>query len=109
MEIGVDIVSVDRIKKAILKDGFKEKIFTKKEIEYCELKKNKYESYAARFAAKEALSKAIGTGFRDLKFIDIEILNDKLGKPTIKYKNFKIKLSLSHEKNYAIAMILLEI
>ena len=78
MKIGVDIVEVTRIKNAIEKNnGFLEKVFTKKEIEYCEKRKNKYQSYAGRFSAKEDFVKAIGTGFNnEISFKDIEILND---------------------------------
>lgn len=110
MEIGVDIVRIKRIEEAILKnENFKYKIFTQKEIDYCEKRKNKYESYAGRFAAKEAFSKAYGKGFREgLSFLDIEILNDEYGKPYIKYLDKKIKLSISHEKEYAIATVLIE-
>lgn len=110
MKIGVDIIEVERIKKAIEKhNGFKERVFTKKEIEYCENKKNKYESYAARFSAKEAFVKALGTGFTDeISFLNIEILNDINGKPNIVYKGKKYELSMSHEKKYSIAMVVIE-
>lgn len=110
MEVGIDIVSVYRIEKAIItNEKFLHKVYTENEIKYCESKKNKYQSYAARFAAKEAFAKAIGKGFKEgLSFKDIEVLNDENGKPYINYKNKKIKLSISHEKDYAIAMILLE-
>ena len=110
MKIGVDIVEVTRIKNAIEKNnGFLEKVFTKKEIEYCEKRKNKYQSYAGRFSAKEAFVKALGTGFNDeVSFKDIEILNDELGKPNIKYKDYNIELSISHEQNYAVAMVIMQ-
>lgn len=109
MQVGIDIVEVERIKKAIEKNSkFIEKIFTKKEIEYCEMRKNKYECYAGRFSAKEALSKALGTGFRDLSFLDIEILNDKLGKPEIIYKDIHASISISHEKHYAISIVIIQ-
>ena len=110
MEIGVDIVRVKRIEQAILKNkNFKYKIFTQNEINYCEKRKNKYQSYAGKFAAKEAFSKAFGTGFRDeFGFLDIEVLNDELGKPFIKYYDKKIKISISHEEEYAIATVLIE-
>lgn len=108
MEIGVDIVDIDRIKSALSKNGFREKVFTEKEINYCESKFNKYESYAVRFAAKEALAKALRKGFRDISFKDIEVLNDEYGAPHISYLNYNIKLSLSHESKVAIAMVLVE-
>jgi holo-[acyl-carrier protein] synthase len=118
---GIDIIEVDRVENQISKgDGFKETIFTKREIEYCELKKNKAQHYAARFAAKEAFFKAIGTGWRDgMAFIEIEILNDELGKPEVvlhgktKEESEKrgisnIHVSLSHLKNLVTAIITLE-
>ncbi|WP_068267459.1 holo-ACP synthase [Caviibacter abscessus] len=110
MRIGTDIVEVDRIKQAIEKNNnFKEKVFTKAEIKYCENKKNKYESYSGRFSAKEAFVKALGTGFTDdISFLDIEILNDENGKPCINYKGKNYDVSISHEKRYAIAMVLIE-
>ena len=117
---GIDIIEVERVKNQISKDGFKENIFTKKEIEYCESKKNKAQHYAARYAAKEAFFKAIGTGWRDgMAFIEIEIINNKLGKPDVvlhgKTKKFSesnlirnIHVSLSHIKNLVTAIITLE-
>lgn len=109
MQIGVDIVEVERIKKAIeTNKGFKEKIFTKLEIEYCDRRKNKFESYAGRFAAKEAFVKAMGTGFRNIYFLDIQVINDDLGKPILQYKNINANLSISHEKHYAVAMVIIE-
>ncbi len=83
--VGIDNIEVSRVKKQI--DGttkFKEKIFTSKEIQYCESKKSYAESFAARFAAKEAFFKAIGTGWRGgMQFKEIEIINNDLGKPDI--------------------------
>ncbi len=118
--IGTDIVEIARIAKSIEKKGFKEKVFSKIEIDYCETKKNKAESFAARFAAKEAFFKALGTGWRDgMAFNEVETRNDALGKPSlhilgktakiISKKNIKtIHLSLSHAKETAIAMVVLE-
>jgi holo-[acyl-carrier protein] synthase len=119
--VGIDNIEVKRIKKQIDDSTkFKEKIFTTKEIEYCESKKNYAESFAARFAAKEAFLKAIGTGWSNgLQFKDIEILNDKKGKPIIhlqgKAKQIildneinNIQVSLSHLKEIATAIIILE-
>ncbi|MDD5569877.1 MAG: holo-ACP synthase [Bacteroidales bacterium] len=118
---GIDIIEVERVENQISKsDGFRESIFTKREIKYCESKKNKAQHYAARFAAKEAFFKAIGTGWRDgLAFIEIEIKNNELGKPEIilhgKTKKFSekqliknIHVSLSHIKNFVTAIITLE-
>ena len=106
-KIGIDLIEVDRIKKAIERnEGFKEKIFSKKEIEYCETKKNKYESYAARFCAKESFVKAMNVS---IDFKEFEVLNETNGKPYMKYKGEKIngEISLSHTNKYAIANILI--
>ncbi|MBN1198199.1 MAG: holo-ACP synthase, partial [Bacteroidales bacterium] len=83
--IGTDIIEVERIHKVMERDiGFRKKIFTGKEIDYCESKKHKYQHYAARFSAKEAFLKAIGTGWRfGIRFADIEVTHDTLGKPGI--------------------------
>lgn len=119
--VGIDNIEVKRIKKQIDESAkFKEKIFTTKEIEYCESKKNYAESFAARFAAKEAFLKAIGTGWSDgLQFTDIEILNDEKGKPIVYLQGeakqiildnevFNIQVSLTHLKEIASAIIILE-
>ncbi len=119
--IGTDIIEIERIEKEISKGNrFKEKIFTLKEIQYCESRKTKVQNYAARFAAKEAFFKAIGTGWRGgLTFKDIEIANNELGKPEIvlygKTKKFieqskvtNIQVSLSHLKDLASAIVVLE-
>ena len=87
--IGTDIVNINRMKKSFKKNSksFKNKIFSKNEIIYCEKKRDPYSFYAKRFAAKEALSKALGTGIRKgINFKDIEILNDSFGKPSIKLR-----------------------
>ena len=82
--IGVDIVNNTRIRNLIKNKGFISRIFSKKEIDQSKKIKNKVNYYSKRFAAKEALSKAIGTGFRKgLNFKDITILKDKLGKPGV--------------------------
>lgn len=115
MGIGIDIVEVERIRKACEKRNFLEKIFTKEEIK--SLTKNKffYQSLAARFAAKEAVVKALGTGIGTVRWKDIEILKDAKGKPIVNLygkakekfyeKGFKcIEISLSHTKDYACAV-----
>lgn len=120
--IGTDIIEVDRILRLLEKDeAFRLKIFTETEIQYCESKKNKAESFAARFAAKEAMFKAMGTGWRgEMKFTDIEVVNDELGKPEVKtygavsefldQKKIKhIHISMSHLKTMGLATIVLEI
>ena len=109
---GTDIIEISRIKKDIetIGEKFLNRVYTQKEIEYCESKKNqKYQSYAVRFAAKEAIYKTL-SGFIDFEYSwkDFEILNDANGKPYVKL-NFKIEqledlqISLSHCKEYALA------
>ena len=122
--IGTDIVNIKRIEKTILKKGdlFKKKFFSKNEIKYCEKKKKPSSFYAKRYAAKEALSKALGTGIRkDVTFQNIEILNDKYGKPSIilkaetksflkkkiKAKQYSIHLSLSDDEPWAQATVII--
>ena len=121
--IGVDIIQNSRIKRLIIKKSFINRSFGKQEIELSKKVKNKVNYFAKRFAAKESFVKSIGTGFRaNLNFKDIEILNDKLGKPyffiskkihNIINKKFKIKrfnlfLSISDEKDYSIAFTILQ-
>ena len=106
--IGTDIVKISRIQKAMQQEKFLEKVFTLRELE---TSRQKVESYAAAFAAKEALVKALGTGFRGIQFHDIEILHEENGKPYLCLygkKEEKCHISLSHEKEYAIAMIVWE-
>ena len=118
---GIDIIEVDRIRAIMERDtGFKNKIFTHAEIQYCESKKNKYQHYAARFSAKEAFMKAIGTGWRfGIRFAEIEIYHNELGKPFIrccgkaeelltKEGISKIHVSLSHLKEMATAIVIIE-
>tara|TARA_B100001167_G_C16621740_1_gene235317 strand:+ start:75 stop:467 length:393 start_codon:yes stop_codon:yes gene_type:complete len=122
--IGTDIVNIKRIEKFLKRRGgkFKNNIFSKNEIHYCEKKKNSSAFFAKRFAAKEALSKALGTGIRkDIKFKNIEICNDFYGKPTIrlkgtaddylkkkiKGKKYNIYLSLSDDKPWAQATVII--
>ncbi|MGL4997510.1 MAG: holo-ACP synthase [Cetobacterium sp.] len=108
--IGNDIIEIERIEKAILKKGFKERVFTQKEIDSIEIKGGKAESYAGKFSAKEAISKALGTGVRGFNLVDIEILNNALGKPEVRFlgglkdKNLKVEISISHCKTYATAV-----
>ena len=120
--IGIDIVEINRIKK-ILKDNrsFVDRIYTKYERTSC-FGNNKVYCYAKRYAAKEAFVKALGTGFRyGINFKNIEIKNDKLGKPFVnlnkilinrikkkyKVKKFNIFLSISDENKYAIANVII--
>jgi holo-[acyl-carrier protein] synthase len=118
---GIDIIEVKRIQAVMERDiGFREKIFTQGEITYCETKKNKYQHYAARFSAKEAFLKAIGTGWRfGIRFGDIDVYHDDFGKPLIRLTGkaeelalrdgiSKIHVSLSHLKEMATAVVILE-
>lgn len=115
---GNDIIEIDRIKQSIEDMGnkFCERVFTKKEIQYCESKRSqKYQHYAARFAAKEAVFKAISDGLNDKYSVcwkDIEIENNEQGRPRVNLlvssiKNIKnIDISISHCKQYATATVL---
>ena len=118
--IGTDIIEIERIKSTLESYGesFKNKMFTQVEIDYCEqYKENKYPHYAARFAAKEAFSKAIGTGFaRGFKFKEVYIQNLKTGAPIIvldgslkeQFGENIIRVSLSHTDKNAIAYLTME-
>ena len=111
--VGTDIIEVERIKNAIeSNEKFVETVFTQKEIEYCESKKiTKYEHYSARFAAKEAIFKAISNYLKDkysISWKNVEIQNDENGRPYVNFIDIDIKIkdvdiSLSHIKDYAIA------
>ena len=118
--IGTDIVSVDRIKNSLKNKYFINRIFNEKEILKCKKTNNSPNCYAKRFAAKEAFSKALGTGISNgINFNEIVILNKKSGKPYIniigqtkkilnkkfKRRKSKISLSLSDEKKYAVAFV----
>ena len=118
--IGTDIVRVDRIKKFLKNKNFLKRVFNEKEILKCKKIINSSNCYAKRFAAKEAFSKALGTGIiNGINFNEIIVLNSKLGKPYInligqtkktiikkfKKKKLKVSLSLSDEKKYAVAFV----
>ena len=115
---GVDIIEIDRIKQSIeeTEGKFCDRVYTKKEIEYCESKKTqKYQHYAVRFAAKEAVFKAISSKLHDkyeVSWKDIEVLNDNTGRPYINLPEEKmqeiedIDLSMSHCKQYAVANVI---
>ena len=120
-EIGVDIVSVRRMQEAIERQGkrFLDRIFTKDEQSYCENKRNKYENYAARFAAKEALIKAKGGGKGRFNFRDIEVKRGVHGKPYLYFsasarRALAIKpkaeflLTMAHEREFAIATVIMK-
>ncbi len=115
--IGTDIIEIDRIKKSIDKfaDRFLDKVFTPKEQHYCLLYKESERQFAGRFAAKEAILKALGTGLSDsIRWTDIEILNDEKGKPIVylhrevkkRCGNPNLQVSISHCKEYATATAL---
>ena len=121
--IGVDLVENKRIKSSIKNINFINRVFGKKEIIMSKKISNRINFFSKRFAAKEAFVKALGTGFRSgINFKDIEILNDKLGKPYYiinqkiiklikikkKIKDFNIFLSISDEKKYSIAFTLIQ-
>lgn len=118
--IGADIVSVARIEKAIENEAFIKRVYTKNEIKYASGRgKGKAASFAARFAAKEAVLKAFGTGLREGQLTEIEVITDDLGAPHIKLygaflnkakeKNIDgVYISLSHEREYATAFCVME-
>lgn len=118
---GTDIIEIERIKGSIRKIGepFINRVFTPNEVEYCESRKNaKYQHYAARFAAKEAVFKAISKVLDNkynIEWKNIEILNDKNGRPNIKFINFDVRqikdidISISHCKQYATAIVVVQI
>jgi len=114
--IGTDIIEISRIETSINRTKtFKEKVYTKNEIEHIEKKKHPYASYAGRFAAKEAVSKAFGTGVYGFSLSDIEILNDEMGKPYVtlyntikeKAKGLTIQISISHSREYAVSTVII--
>lgn len=119
--IGTDMIEVERVaEKMEKKAGFKELVFSAHEITYCEARTFKYEHYAARFAAKEAFLKALGTGWRSgTAFNEIEIHNDEEGKPGFRFSGLtaitvadlqlgNIFVSLTHLKTIASAMVIIE-
>jgi holo-[acyl-carrier protein] synthase len=120
--IGVDIVEVGRIRRAVERYGerFLGRIFTEAETDYCRRAARPAERFATRFAAKEAALKALGVGWRKgLRFLDVEVANDELGAPTIGFSGRALQLSeelevgrvhvsLSHHRNFAIAQVILE-
>ncbi|MBQ6896804.1 MAG: holo-ACP synthase [Oscillospiraceae bacterium] len=114
--IGVDIVSIDRIEKSLARDSFLTKVYGKGEIAvFAAEGKPKTNSLAANFAAKEAFSKALGTGVRGFELTEVEILRDDMGKPYFflsgkareiaESRNLVFSVSLSHEKDRAIAFV----
>ncbi len=120
--LGVDIAEIDRIEAAISRHGqaFLDRVFTPGEIAYCEKHKKKFERYAARFAAKEAAMKALGTGWRNgVRWVDLEVVREPSGKPTMQLHGRAreiadglgvkhISLSQTHSGNTAFAQVIFE-
>jgi len=119
---GIDLVKIERIEKIIKRwgDNLTSRMFTLLEREYCKKRKsNKYQSYAGKFAAKEALLKALGLGLIGVNWTEIEISNNELGQPIIKTSGklniivskkgvSKYFLTISHTKDYAVAEVILD-
>jgi len=120
--LGLDIAETDRIAAAITRHGaaILERLYTAREVAYCESHKNKFERYAARFAAKEAAMKALGTGWtRGVRWRDIEVANASSGKPSLRLDGIarqiadqlgvsSISLSITHSGNLALAQVIFE-
>jgi holo-[acyl-carrier protein] synthase len=120
--LGLDIAEIDRITAALTRHGaaILERLYTPTEVAYCERHKNKFERYAARFAAKEAAMKALGTGWtRGVRWRDIEVANDPGGKPTLRFQGVarefaeklgvkNISLTITHSGNLALAQVIFE-
>lgn len=117
--IGIHIIEIERIRYSIdtYKERFLNKVFTKNELEYCLSKSNKYQHFAARFAAKEAVYKALATGWHEnLSWQNIEILNEANGMPLVKLSgklssflsnDKSLKISMSHSKNYVTCVAII--
>jgi holo-[acyl-carrier protein] synthase len=117
--IGVDILEIERIQRSIegYGDRFLRKVFTAREIAYCRGKNNIYQHFAARFASKEAMSKALATGWQgEFRWQDVEVINDASGQPHITLhgnlrKNLSassILVTLSHSESHVVAVVLIE-
>ena len=118
--IGVDIIELDRVRKAVEREAFIQKVYTAAEIDYCQSRgRSSVQSFAGRFAAKEAILKAFGTGLRNGSMQDIEIVNDELGCPKVHLSGWfegfareksvkKIWVSISNSKDSAVAQCVIE-
>jgi holo-[acyl-carrier protein] synthase len=120
--LGLDIAEIDRIEQALTRRGdtILRRLYTVREAAYCESHKNKFERYAARFAAKEAAMKALGTGWRHgVRWRDIEVVNTPGGKPTLRLEGVarqiadglrvrNISLTITHSGNLAVAQVIFE-
>jgi holo-[acyl-carrier protein] synthase len=118
--LGIDIIEIERVKKSIqdFGDKFLNKVYTKNEIEYCSKKSNKYQHFAARFAAKEAVYKALASGWKggSMGWKDIEVLNEPSGLPKVKLSGMlqeflsndkDLKISMSHSDNYVTCVAII--
>lgn len=113
--VGNDLIEIERIRESIERQGlgFLDRLFTQEEQNYCAKFHDPYPHYAGRFAAKEAIAKAFGTGFgAELSWVDLEILNDEKGRPIVYFSHLaqerfqkpKVHLSISHSKGHATAV-----
>jgi holo-[acyl-carrier protein] synthase len=117
--IGIDIIEIHRLQASVENIGnrFLEKIFTPSEIAYCDAKAHRYQHYAARFAAKEAMSKALSIGWTgEFRWKDVEITNELSGQPRVtlhgtlrsRLAGATVMLSMSHSESHVVAMVLIE-
>ena len=118
--IGCDIIEIERIVRAIKRESFIQRVFTAKEAAYCQSRgQQAAASFAARFAAKEAALKALGTGLREGSLQEIAVANDALGKPLVQLSGHfaalsrqlgvkNIQISLSHSRDFAVAYVIME-
>lgn len=118
--IGCDIIEIERIARAIKRESFIQRVFTAKEAAYCQSRgQQAAASFAARFAAKEAVLKALGTGLREGSLQEIAVANDALGKPLVQLSGHfaalsrqlgvkNIQISLSHSRGFAVAYVIME-
>lgn len=118
--VGCDLIEIARIARAIEREAFKQRVFACEEIAYCQSRgKQAAASFAARFAAKEAVLKALGTGLRGGELTEIVVTNDALGKPCVELYGYhkqlaeqlgvaKVNISLSHGRETAIAYVVME-
>ncbi len=117
--VGVDIIEIDRVKDAVSRERFCQRVFTGKEYAYAVARKNAFETYAGIFAAKEAVAKALGTGFGVFGMQDIEILHNSQNAPSVKlygqaaalaqtHGAYRMWISISHNKTTAVAQAVWE-
>lgn len=118
--VGCDIIEIERIARAIKRESFIQRVFTAKEAAYCQSRgQQAAASFAARFAAKEAVLKALGTGLREGSLQEIAVANDGLGKPLVQLSGHfamlakqlgvkNIQISLSHSRDFAVAYVIME-